>query len=146
MEAIKAASTSQQICEQITLMKMRRKRATFIIVEQYMWYCSDWGHTAKNLTCIWYGTTYESGNVCAFWLQSERSQRVKKSEEQRHFECIMVTGWRLQHINYKLHWSTLMAEGILLLITVIVYQTKADWLLVTRSLSPNGLTSSPRTQ
>lgn len=32
-----------------------------------------------------------------------------------------------------------MAEGTALLITVIVYQTKTEWLLVTRSLSPNSL-------
>lgn len=37
-----------------------------------------------------------------------------------------------------------MAEGIVLLITVVVCQT--DGLLVTRSLSSNGLTTSPRTQ
>lgn len=51
----------------------------------------------------------------------------------------VVTGWRLQHINFKLQWSALMAEGTALLITVIVYQTKTGWLLVTRSLSPNSL-------
>lgn len=51
----------------------------------------------------------------------------------------VVTGWRLQHINFKLQWSALMAEGTALLITVIVYQTKTEWLLVTRSLSPNSL-------
>lgn len=69
----------------------------------------------------------------------------------RHWESIMdearvVTGWRLQHVNFKLHWSTLLAEGMGLLITVIAHQTKTEWSPVTRSLSPNGLPTSPRIQ
>ena len=28
--------------------------------------------------------------------------------------CRVVTGWRLQHKDFKLHWSTLVAEGVTL--------------------------------
>lgn len=37
-----------------------------------------------------------------------------------------VTDWRLQHIDFKLHGSTLVAEGVTLLITVKVNQTKSE--------------------
>lgn len=58
----------------------------------------------------------------------------------------LVIGWRQQHKKFKLHLSTFMVVGTVLLITVILNQRETDWLLVIRSSSPNGLPTKPRTQ
>lgn len=86
----------------------------------------------------------KSKNTFFFFLICGCPSEIPCVQTTKQFRVAQV--WRLQHVNFKLLFKTLTAEGTLLLITVIVYQSETEWLLVIGSRSPDSLPTSGRAQ